>query len=101
MKKAKKAPETVAAKKPAGSQRRSSRLAKKLEDETEAAENEAAVLSQFIIGGDCPKCSRVVQKGHKKHLASCEGEPEVPKLSPQELKEQVIGCFSRRCFPSV
>lgn len=95
VKKVKKVPKPVVAKKPAGPQRRSSRLVKKREDENEAAENEATILAQFIISGDCPKCSKVIQKGHKKHLANCEGEVEVTELTPEEIEQQVIRSMSK------
>jgi hypothetical protein len=39
------------------------------------ADDEVTELGTFIVNGRCPKCAKVVTKGHKKHLAMCTGKP--------------------------
>ena len=59
---------------------------------------ETVELATFVIDGECPKCGKVVTRGHKKHLATCAGKPandptiaeliqlEVRKIENQESK---------------
>jgi hypothetical protein len=41
--------------------------------EEEDIEPEDAPLAAFVIDGECPKCGKVLSRGHAKHLASCQG----------------------------
>ena len=45
----------------------------------------------FVIDGECPKCGRVVQKNHKRHLSRCSGRVEAQpiQLTEDEAKAQV------------
>lgn len=45
------------------------------------------MLASFIISGDCPKCGRVVTKGHKKHLGICSGSPQQPQTLLADMIE--------------
>ncbi|GMH34300.1 hypothetical protein BSKO_02134 [Bryopsis sp. KO-2023] len=92
---AKKPRTTPKPKKTASSQpsRRSSRLAKSAgEDQSALEEDPASQFTKFVIDGECPKCARVVTRGHKRHLESCQGRPEntadeIP-LTEEEIAEQ-------------
>ncbi len=69
-----------------GGFRRSSRIRAKVEDDvvvkTETVEDEfERLLGEFIIDGQCPKCSKVYQKGHRRHLLNCSGAPAPPSRS--------------------
>lgn len=56
---------------------------------------EAAELATFIIDGECPKCGKVITRGHKKHLAVCTGKPAYdPTLA--ELIELEVGKMERQ-----
>ena len=45
-------------------------------DADEAADDpEAAALADFIINGVCPKCGKVAQRAHRKHLDMCRQRP--------------------------
>ena len=48
-------------------------------------------LAKFIIDGECPKCGKIITKGHKKHLAMCTGksayEPTLAELIEIEVKK--------------
>lgn len=45
----------------------------------DADDTETAELAQFIINGVCPRCSKVVERAHRKHLAACRQRP--PELA--------------------
>jgi hypothetical protein len=59
--------------------RRSRRIQVKEENFDNLAEVETEedrflnLLGGFIISGECPKCSRIFEKGHRRHLLSCRG----------------------------
>lgn len=66
--------------------RRSSRLRAKVEDDIvvkeETVEEEfERMLGEFVIDGQCPKCSKLYQKGHRRHLLNCSGLPAPPSRS--------------------
>jgi hypothetical protein len=54
--------------------------------EEEEIKPEDAALVTFILDGECPKCGKVLTRGHAKHLALCHGsgpqaEPDEPTLA--------------------
>lgn len=54
-------------------------LQPKKEEET-AEERFDRQLGEFIVDGECPKCHRIYEKGHRQHLRSC-GGPRAPAAS--------------------
>lgn len=42
-------------------------------------------LASFMISGDCPKCGRVITKGHKQHLETCSGSARSPHESLADM----------------
>ena len=76
--------------------RRSTRLRAKVEEgiavkkeEEETVEDEfERILGEFIIDGACPKCSKIYQKGHRRHLINCSGQPAPPSRS--RLDKQLL-----------
>lgn len=42
-------------------------------------------LASFMINGVCPKCKRVVTRGHKKHLHTCSGATQRPQKSLADM----------------
>lgn len=78
--------------------RRSRRLQGKTEDgvsvkteehqEMTAEEEFEKLLGEFIIEGKCPKCLKMYQKGHKRHLSTCSDRPE--PMSRSRLDKQLL-----------
>jgi hypothetical protein len=46
----------------------------------------AQELAAFIINQECPKCGKVLTRGHKQHLASCSGKPQPTLAQLVELE---------------
>lgn len=44
-------------------------------------------LGEFIVDGECPRCGRIFEKGHKNHLQSCTGATRNFKTSYSREKE--------------
>ena len=66
----------------AGGARRSRRLREvaskpKVEEETAEAKFERQ-LGEFIVDGECPKCGKILEKGHRAHLRQCGGPRAAP-----------------------
>lgn len=77
---------------PAGTVRRSKRLRVPDEDAENTPEDnelsdEAIELAKFQIDGTCPKCGKVVTKGHASHLENCMGTTK----RSRSMKEYTIG----------
>eukprot|EP01024_Parvocaulis_polyphysoides_P058613 TRINITY_DN6310_c0_g1_i1.p1 TRINITY_DN6310_c0_g1~~TRINITY_DN6310_c0_g1_i1.p1 ORF type:complete len:297 (+),score=31.38 TRINITY_DN6310_c0_g1_i1:105-893(+) len=69
-----------------------SRTSKRLSNQKEQKEAEEEKLNlelgRFIVDGVCPRCRKVVTKGHKSHLQSCSGVVREPKqLTVQQMIE--------------
>jgi hypothetical protein len=58
-----------------GAPRRSlrNRNAIKKEKEETAEERFERQIGEFIVEGECPKCGKILEKGHRNHLRSCGG----------------------------
>lgn len=77
--------------------RRSRRLLSKSEDnviikneddyeDLDARDAFDKILGEFIIDGRCPKCHKIYQKGHKRHLDTCKGSQEPTSRSGIDKK---------------
>lgn len=80
-----------------GGARRSTRLRgaaakKEREEEAEEARLERE-LGEFIVDGECPRCGKVFERGHRAHLAACTGVRPKPERAPRPPKIEVRrGC---------
>lgn len=40
-------------------------------------------LGEFVVEGKCPRCGRVMERGHRQHLQSCTGKPRAGAAAPR------------------
>eukprot|EP01023_Acetabularia_acetabulum_P026413 TRINITY_DN2509_c0_g1_i18.p1 TRINITY_DN2509_c0_g1~~TRINITY_DN2509_c0_g1_i18.p1 ORF type:complete len:247 (-),score=50.97 TRINITY_DN2509_c0_g1_i18:512-1252(-) len=69
--------------------RKSSRLTTQKEERIQQEEDEQQKLGKFIIDGVCPKCFRVITKGHKTHLGTCRGPAPVKEKRVPTIKQLI------------
>ncbi|EIE27523.1 hypothetical protein COCSUDRAFT_64271 [Coccomyxa subellipsoidea C-169] len=70
-------------KEPRAPTRQSSRL------RGEEAHGTASELALFVVNDECPRCSKVLTKGHKQHLEHCTGKPPRPAKYDESDDEDV------------
>ncbi|EFN57723.1 expressed protein [Chlorella variabilis] len=67
--------------------RRSTRLQEAQEHpktkEESASEKFDRELGEFVVEGKCPRCGRVMERGHRQHLQSCTGKPRAGAAAPR------------------